>query len=103
MTELEEEKDEVLQQIRNAGTLTESDLRDLRRLLKDKTFQRLLCTQLLLSDSLIIQLGNSDLTTEAGVKSAVGVQARAKAIANFIIELVDEAFNPNLRKEKSNA
>lgn len=81
---------EILEQkIAAAGPPSDLDRKELLTILGNPTMQRIIWGILHQSDESLMALGNIDLTTDVGVKTAIKLQARAamfSAVAEHLIE-----------------
>ena len=92
--------DKIMAKIRSAGLPQESDAVEIAQLLENKALQRMLHGMLILSDELVAQLANADLTTDEGVKTAIQTQARANCYSIMVEEFVDFATITEPKKDK---
>lgn len=84
-------KQKLLDEIKEAGELRPEDVKELLSLLQLQIMRRVLCSILLASDTQVTMLANIDLTTDAGIKQAIRLQAQAHANATIVEDLLDAA------------
>lgn len=85
-------KELLLQKVQRAGGPSDADRRELFNLLdRNDSLQRMICSILQVSDEAVTLLAGADLSTDKGVKDAIKIQSRAKALALVVDDLLDFA------------
>lgn len=82
-------KEILMAEISAAGAITQADIKDLGSLMNTRIMQKFLCSYLVEADDAVTALANQDFTTDAGVKAALRIQAKANLLTGLVESAVE--------------